>query len=334
MSLLMVDRADVADAAALQRLAQACRPVLIRGLCRDWPAARAAVSAEAAMAYLMQFDGGLTAEAFVGPGELDGGYHYQADLAGFNFAREIMNLPGAGARIVANVAGPGRETLYMGSLPVDDYLPGFAKDNPCPLLPPSVRPRIWLGNRSTVACHYDMFDNLACVLAGRRRFTLFPPDAIGGLYVGPVDYSLAGQPIALAVGSAEGDGRYPDFAAVRDRAITVDLAQGDALYLPKLWWHQVEAADPFNLLVNYWWDGFSAGPDAPYTAMLLSMITIAERPPEERAAWQAFFDHYVFRPNGHPLAHVPVARHGVLGPLAQGNYGKIRALVMRLLRGG
>lgn len=35
------------------------------------------------------------------------------------------------------------------------------------------------------------------------------------------------------------------------------------------------------------------------------MITIAERPDAERQAWQAYFDHYVFRSHAHPLAHLP-----------------------------
>jgi hypothetical protein len=95
----------------------------------------------------------------------------------------------------------------------------------------------------------------------------------------------------------------------------------------------VESTAPFNGLINYWWDNFAAGPDAPGTAMLLAMITIAERPPAERRAWKALFDHYVFREEGHPLAHLPAERHGLLGPLAD-NYGKLRARIMHLLRGG
>ena len=51
-------------------------------------------------------------------------------------------------------------------------------------------------------------------------------------------------------------------AAARDRAITVELAAGDALFLPKLWWHQVEATAPVNVMLNYWWDATAIGPDA------------------------------------------------------------------------
>jgi hypothetical protein len=95
----------------------------------------------------------------------------------------------------------------------------------------------------------------------------------------------------------------------------------------------VESTAPLNGLINYWWDAFSSGPDAPYTSLLFALITISERPPAERQAWKAFFDHYVFRSNGHPLAHLPPEQHGLLGPLKPDNYSKIRARIMRLLRG-
>lgn len=201
------------------------------------------------------------------------------------------------------------------------------------LLAPSVGPRIWLGHASNVSAHYDGFDNLACVVAGHRRFTLYAPELIGDLYVGPIDNTMAGQPVSLAASSPPDDEKFPRFRAVRDRALIAELEPGDALYLPKLWWHKVESTAPFNGLVNYWWDAFSAGPDEPQVSLLLAMITICERPPKEREAWKAFFDHYVFRQNGHPLAHLPADRHGLLGPLRPGNYGKLRAYIMNKLRG-
>ena len=320
----------------VQAVAGACQPVLLRGFCRRWPAVEAASRGwDALGAYWLGFDSGRAGEAFVGPPAIAGRYDYGDGPDGFNFARESLGLAQTLARVGEAVKDPGLPSVYMGSLPTDDYLPGFADANHADVLPPRARPRIWLGNASRVACHYDSFDNLACVVTGRRRFTLYPPDAIGDLYVGPIDHTLAGQPISLAAGAAPDDPRYPRFAAnAADRAIVVELEPGDALYLPKLWWHQVEALDPANLLVNYWWDAFAAGPDAPYVTMMLAMIAISERPEAERAAWRAFFDHYVFRPDGHPLAHMPAERHGLLGPLAEGNYGRIRAIAMKMLRGG
>jgi hypothetical protein len=201
-----------------------------------------------------------------------------------------------------------------------------------PLLNPGIGARVWIGHAANVSSHFDTVDNLACVAVGSRRFTLFAPQLIDKLYVGPIDNTMAGQPVSLAASSAPDARRFPLFEEVKEQSLVAELVAGDGLYLPKLWWHKVESTAPFNVLVNYWWDAFRAGPDAPYTSMLLSMITIAERPAAERAAWKAFFDHYVFRSHGHPLAHLPAEQHGLLGSLKE-NYGKIRARVMHLLRG-
>jgi hypothetical protein len=197
-----------------------------------------------------------------------------------------------------------------------------------------VAPRIWLGHPSNVSAHFDSYDNVACVVAGTRRFTLYPPEAIEGLYVGPLDNTMAGQPVSLAAAAPPDDAKYPLFAEIREQALSADLGPGDGIYIPKLWWHQIESTASFNGLVNYWWDAFGGGSDAPYTGLLLSMIAIAERPLRERLAWKAFFDHYVFRSNGHPLAHLPAEQRGMLGPLKPDNYAKIRAVVMHRLRGG
>lgn len=323
---------EVPDAEAFRRLVAApCEPVVLRGLCRDWPAVVAVTESPAALArYLAPFDAGGEAEAFVGSPAIGGRYHYGEELAGFNFDRHRMRFADALAKIVATAGVPGSPSIYVGSLPTDTYLPGFADANSLAMVP-AVHPRIWIGHASVVACHHDNYDNIACVVAGRRRFTLFPPDAIGDLYVGPIDQTLAGQPISLAAGGPAHDRRYPRFEAAQDKALVVELGPGDAVYIPKLWWHQVEATAPFNVLINYWWDAFPVGPDSPYTAMLLAVAAIAERPEPERAAWRAYFDHYVFRPDGHPLRHLPPERHGLLGT---GQQGRLRANVMRLLRGG
>jgi hypothetical protein len=319
-------------AAQFRAIATGCEPVVLSGLCREWPAVRAARQGWAALVgYLHGLASDRLGEAFIGAPAIAGRYDYGDGPDGFNFERESMTLAQGLQRIGQAAADARLGSVYMGSLPADDYAPGFDQDNRIDLLAASVRPRLWVGNAGRVACHYDTYDNLACVVAGRRRFTLYPPDAIGDLYVGPIDHTLAGQPISLAAGASVDDPRYPRFAAAAERARVLELGPGDGLFLPKLWWHQVEALEPANMLVNYWWDETAAGPDAPYLTMMLAMTAIADRPPAERAAWRAFFDHYVFRPDGHPLAHLPLERHGLLDKSA---FGRLRALVMRALRGG
>ena len=311
---------------------QRCAPVVLRGVARDWPII-AGGDARAAAEQILAFDAGRQADLFVGTPDMAGRYRQdEADVRSFNFVHQAMPFAQALRRILDTADMPGRDPLYMGSLTAETYLPGIEALTPLPFVPPAVRPRFWFGHPSSVACHYDTMDNVACVVAGKRRFTLYPPDAIHDLYVGPIDITMAGQPVSLAASSTAPGDRYPRFEQVRHRALVADLEPGDAIYIPKLWWHQVEATSSVNMLVNFWWDGFAAGPDQPYTTMLLAMIAIAERPPAERDAWRAWFDQYVFRPHGHPLAFLPPAQHGILGPLADGNYGRIRAMVMRLLR--
>ncbi|WP_343525892.1 cupin-like domain-containing protein [Sphingomonas sp.] len=326
-----VDRDLLTDPDAFRHLvAEPCRPAVIRGAAADWPLTRMTASGgEALRDYLSGFDIGRQVEAFVGDASIAGRYSYTDDLSGFNFRREAMPLRDAIARMTDD--REAQDSLYIGSVPIAGVMPRLVEDNYLPFVPPRAGPLIWMGHASTVPCHYDMMDNVACVVAGRRRFTLYPPEAIGDLYVGPIDHTMAGQPVALATEATPDDPRYPRFAQARERAMIVDLEPGDALYMPKLWWHRVEATGPLNMLVNYWWDAFPVSHDPPFAALLLAMSAIAERPAPERAAWRAWFDHYAFRPDGHPLAHLPEERHGVLG---EGKGAILRAQAMRMLRSG
>jgi hypothetical protein len=321
------------DAALFQQqVVQACRPVVIRGLVADWPVVKAARgSPRALQSYLAAFDAGGRVEVFIGDPAIRGKYYYNPGLQGFNFERRTVKLLEALDCVMEAVDHSSGQSVYVGSVPTAESLPGFAADNPMPLAPSGAGPRIWLGTAANISSHYDTFDNLACVVAGQRRFTLYAPDLIGRLYVGPLDNTMSGPPVSLAASApVGGETQFPLFEEIQDQALQAELEPGDALYLPKLWWHQVESLSPLNGLVNFWWDNLT--PDAPYTALLLSMITIAERPAAERQAWKAFFDHYVFRSKGHPLAHLPPEQHGLLGPLKPDNYSKIRARIMRLLR--
>jgi hypothetical protein len=318
----------------LREVVEPCRPVVLRGLVKDWPIVAAGRQSPSAVRdHLKPLDVGGDIEAFFGAPAIAGKYFYTEDLKGFNFERRRMKFGLALESIVSSVDVPGSQSVYVGSVPTNDFLPGFAALNPMPLLSPGISPRVWIGHAANVSSHYDTVDNLACVAVGVRRFTLFAPQLIDKLYVGPIDNTMAGQPVSLAASSAQDKDRFPLFEEIKGQSLIAELEPGDALYLPKLWWHKVESTAPFNVLVNYWWDAFRLGPDAPYTSMLLSMITIAERPAAEREAWKAFFDHYVFRSHGHPLTHLPAEQHGLLGSLKE-NYGKIRARVMHLLRGG
>ena len=114
-------------------------------------------------------------------------------------------------------------------------------------------------------------------------------------------------------GSEPGDPRFPRFENARDRALVVELEPGDALYVPKLWWHQVEALEAFNVLVNYWWNPSPGFIDTPQTTLLHGLLSLRDRPEHEKQAWKALFDFYVFGPADGPAAHLEVylAQFGV-----------------------
>ena len=208
-------------------------------------------------------------------------------------------------------------------------LPGFERDNRLGLLPPPLEaPRIWIGNESAVSPHFDESDNVACVVAGRRRFTLFPPEQVGNLYVGPLDFTMAGQPASMVDLRSPDFAAHPRFADAIAAAATADLEPGDAIYIPALWWHGVEALSRF---VNYWWRDVAPDAGTGMEVLAHGILGLAALPAAHRRAWREMFDHYVFREQGDPAAHLPVERRGILGPPTTELRRKIRRFLQQML---
>jgi hypothetical protein len=211
-----------------------------------------------------------------------------------------------------------RPAVAVQSAPIADCLPGFLRENVMPLLDATVAPRIWLGNAVVVPAHFDESNNIACVVSGRRRFTLFPPEQIANLYIGPLDFAPTGTPISMVSFRHPDFARFPRFRDALAAAQLAELEPGDALYIPSLWWHHVESLAKYNVLVNYWWKG---GPDAStqgdtaLDCLLHCVLKLRHLPAEQRAAWGALFQHYLFDARD-PAAHIPEHRRGILGNIA------------------
>ncbi len=184
----------------------------------------------------------------------EGRFHYTPDRRGLNFIRGRGNLPGLIAALREQERVKRPSAIAAQGLVADHFLPGFSSAHSMPLLPASIEPRLWIGNAAKVATHNDPFDNIAIIAAGRRRFTLFPPDAEPDLYMGPAHPTPAGTPVSMVHVTAPDLDRYPQFARALDRAVEAELSPGDGLYIPRDWFHHVEALETFNVLVNYWWD--------------------------------------------------------------------------------
>ena len=264
---------------------------------------------------MARFDNGGQIEAFVGEPAIAGKYYYAEDLKGFNFERRRMRFADALSAIVATHRRSGSPSIYVGFRARHDFLPGFAAQNALPLLAAHVAPRIWLGHASNVSAHYDAVDNLACVVAGTRRFTLFPRNPSTGSTWARSTTPWRDNPSAWPPPRRRTRRNFRCSARSKIRRCVPSSSPAMRCICPSSGGTRSSPPRPSMGWSIIGGTPFAGGPDAPYTGMLLTMITIAERPPAERQAWKAFFDHYVFRSNGHPLAHLPAEQHGLLGPL-------------------
>lgn len=304
-------------------------PAVLRGLVQDWPAVAAARTAQGAVDYLLTFDKGAKATAFIAPPEVKGRFFYTSDMSAFNFGRREAYF----RDIVRYAAALGREedpSIYVGAAALPEVLPGFAEANSLSLPgPDKAIPRIWIGGKTQVSTHFDLSHNIACVVTGRRRFVLFPPEQLPNLYVGPLDHTMAGQPTSMVDVHNPDFDRHPRFRDAMAVGQVAELEPGDAIYVPTLWWHHVDALDPFNVLVNHWWEPASKDAGSPFEALVHGILAISHFRPEMREAWRQMFDHYVFQTNGSPVPHLAPEQRGILAPPNPSLRRRIREFLIR-----
>src|SRR4051812_41697910 len=312
-------------------LKQADAPFVVRGLVADWPLVKAGLeSAGAARAYLLKH--GRDRAFTVNIGEPGGGERLFYDEAmGMNFRTGKAGLPEILAGIDANEGKRDAPAIYLSSIDVEGYFDGLHEANHVDLGSRQPIESIWIGTQTRIAAHNDFPNNLACCAVGRRRFTLFPPDQFANLYPGPLDFTPAGRPVSMV------DLRDPDFAAYprfRDALKTAQVAElepGDAIFVPSMWWHHVEALAPFNVLVNYWWRDSPRFLAQPQDALNHALLAIRDLPEDEKLLWRQMFDHYVFGDAAEAAAHIPESARGILAPLNAESAGRIRANLLRSL---
>ena len=312
------------------RLAGARQPFIVRGLAAGWPLVRAGVDGTAAARrYLVAHRRDRLFPANVGTAGADGKLFYDAAMQ-MNFRMVQGSLESFLDTIASGASDQSAPTVYLSSIDVDDYFVGLAEANRLELGGRRPITSLWIGNRTCVAAHNDVPDNLAVCAVGRRRFTLFPPEQFTNLYLGPLDNTPAGRPVSMVDLHRPDFLRHPRFSEALAHAQVAELAPGDALFVPSLWWHHVEGLDAFNVLLNYWWRDVPAFLGQPEDALLHAILALRDLPPADRAHWHRLFDHYVFNPGAEVTEHLPATGRGILDPLTADSAGRLRA---RLLRG-
>jgi hypothetical protein len=287
-------------------------PAVFRGLVSHWPIVAAGRSSTAEIAdYLKSLESGATIRAFVGEPQAGGRFFYNDDLSRFNFHIAETKFAQLIATLVELATSGTAQPIYMGSTLTSEILPRFAAENPLTNIEQRGAPRIWIGNSSRVAAHFDQSDNVACVASGRRRFVVFPTEQVDNLYVGPLDTTVAGQPTSLVDLAAPDFERFPKFREALKHARTAELGPGDAIYIPALWWHAVEATGDLNVLVNYWWQDEPVD-DSPFHALGHALLSVGHLSRRKRERWGTLFDHYAFHAHGDPAEHIPEHARGIL----------------------
>lgn len=288
-------------------------------------------SDEVLVDYMKRFATGQSIPAIVGEPEIAGRFFYTNDYLALNFQQVKSPLQPFLDRLIKDREHPSPIAMAVQSMQIPALLPGFERENRSELARPDVVPRAWIGNRVRVAPHYDLLENLGIVVAGRRRFTVFPPEELINLYPGPFDITPAGTPVSLVELANPDLERFPRFARALEKAQTAVLEPGDAIYIPYHWWHGVDSLEPVNFFVNYWWNDGPADAGSPYDALMYALFALKPLPPEQRAVWRTVFDHYIFCANGDPAEHLPEKARGVLGEPTPGLLARMRATLKQIM---
>ena len=305
-------------------------PFVVRGLAVDWPLVQAGrQSGQAARDYLLARHRDVPFTVSIGPRDQDGRIFYRDDMQ-MNVQTGRAKLPDIFARI-ADSERDAAETIYLASIDMKGFFTGLHEDNFIDLDGRDPLASIWIGTRTRIAAHNDFPDNLACVAAGRRRFTLFPPDQFVNLYLGPLDNTPAGRAVSMVDFAHPDLTAHPRFADAMAYAQSATLEPGDAIFIPGNWWHHIEGLDPFNILVNYWWRDTPRHRGQPQDALTHAIMAIRDLPANERAHWREMFAHYVFEADDAVTGHIPEDARGILGPMTRENSGKVRSYLLKAL---
>ena len=304
-------------------------PVVLKGVVSDWPIVKAGLTSdESAAAYIKSFYVGHTVVVYQAEAEKQGRFFYSEDYSKLNFNSDRVPLDGVIDRIIACKKEPEPDTYYVGSTTVDVCLPGLRQDNDLNLNDCNPLVSIWIGNRSRIAAHFDAPDNIACCVAGKRRFTLFPIEQAENLYMGPLDLTPSGQVISSVDFKHPDYEKFPKFRTALKHAVVAELEPGDALYLPSMWWHHVESMSDFNVLINYWWRDAPRYMEPPVNLLHHAMLSLRDLPNREKRAWKALFDYYIFDEDAHKYDHIPEAARGFLNPIDEIQARRLRSWLL------
>jgi hypothetical protein len=309
-------------------------PLILKGFGSNWPLVIAAKrSNDEAASYLKELEQGkMVSACYLSPKE-HGRIFYNEDMSGFNFETKPQLISDVITQILQARTEDCPPTIYIGSTSINQVLPELVKQTTMHKNFPVSIYNLWMGNKSKVAAHFDFLQNLACCVVGKRRFTLFPPEEVSNLYVGPLDKAPGGQAISMFDFDNPDFSQFPRVKKALESALVAELETGDAILLPSLWWHHVEGLDDFNMLLNHWWRNSPSYLGNPSDALHHTILSVRDLPKTQKAAWKALFDHYVFDHEADDFEHIPSNLKSFLeSPMDELTARKLRSSIQNKLR--
>lgn len=309
------------------------QPAILRGAGAQLPIVKVASEGSQALAdYLIERDSGELLTTSVAPPAERGRLVYKDGAKELNHRISAEKLPNVLKGLLKLIAEPNPPGVWMGGIKARQHLPVIDEENRTGFVPDGTPPNLWIGNAVTIPPHFDAADNLGFVVAGRRRFTLFPPEQVANLYIGPFDLTPSGLPVSMVDHEHPDLERYPKFRDALAAAQVGEVRPGDAVYIPYMWWHGVQSLEPFNVLMNFWWSTDEVAAAYPFGALLRSTYELFRSLPQEhRAAWKQMYDFWVFEEHGDPLAHLPEAQRTAPTQLSGEKVAEFKRLMAALL---
>lgn len=87
------------------------------------------------------------------------------------------------------------------------------------------------------------------MISGRKIFLLFDPALNQTCFTRKTFWGRFHQAETNSGGLPDPE-KYPNFKSAK--YIEIELKAGEALFIPKLWWHYVKTLEP-SIAVNFWW---------------------------------------------------------------------------------
>jgi hypothetical protein len=321
-----------------KNIIDSAEPIVFKQMVSDWPVVTAGKTSDgASVDYLKSFYNGTPTVVCKIPSQNKGRMFYNENCTELNYESFKGRIDETLDAILDGVDKLNAPAYYIASNIINTHLPGFSDANslsvPRQRHPEALNERVsvWIGGATTATCHFDALDNVACCVAGKRRFTLFAPDQVGNLYPGPLDPTPGGQVISMVDFKNPDFEQFPGFKDALATAQVAELEPGDAIYIPAMWWHHVEGLAPYNVLVNYWWEDAPKYLSSGMNALHAAMLGIRDKSAHERAAWRHLFEYYVFNGSDKSNAHIPLEARGFLSILDRLGARKLRALLINKL---